>query len=461
MIHGAPLSTRACALVLVALAACHDHDHGHDHDHDDHSPAVVDAAPITNRVQIPAPVRQSLGITFAKAELRRVEETVRLAGSVDAQPAARRPFHANVPGTVTVHVSPFEAVEAGQLLVSVVSPELLEFRHHLHVAADGVGIAEDELRIESQLLREASASLRIAKERLARIRGAGASKADLSADVSRLEQRVGVLRVKVSAKKRALVRAEHRFEAELAAFATRVGMSVADLQGEGSEDPDHGDVVPPWEHLTRLELRASFAGVVSNLPVRTGAWVERGGLVAEVTNPTALWVVGRALASDVARLANGQRVTIAPSGLPGTEATKAVEGTLRVGVAGDDKRLTFPVFVELDEVAAWMRPGVTVFALVAVGGASEPELAVPMDALVRDGLETVFFRRDPADPDKAIRTVADLGPRDGRWAVVYSGVVPGDDIVIDGAYELKLASTAEPNVVGHFHADGTFHEGED
>ena len=47
---------------------------------------------------------------------------------------------------------------------------------------------------------------------------------------------------------------------------------------------------------------------------------------------------------------------------------------------------------------------------------------------------------------------------DGHWR---SDPARGE-IVLEGAYELKLASsrTSEP-LGGHFHADGTFHSGED
>jgi hypothetical protein len=54
---------------------------------------------------------------------------------------------------------------------------------------------------------------------------------------------------------------------------------------------------------------------------------------------------------------------------------------------------------------------------------------------------------------------ADLGIGDGKWVVVKSGVKEGDEVVLDGVYELKLASGGQggPDAGGHFHADGTFH----
>jgi len=77
-------------------------------------------------------------------------------------------------------------------------------------------------------------------------------------------------------------------------------------------------------------------------------------------------------------------------------------------------------------------------------------------------LMPVYFRRDPADPNKAIRVEADLGLDDGRWITVQSGLRVGDEVVLDGAFQLMLASASSGQEQGgHFHADGTFHAGED
>ena len=89
-------------------------------------------------------------------------------------------------------------------------------------------------------------------------------------------------------------------------------------------------------------------------------------------------------------------------------------------------------------------------------------LAIPESAIVRDGLDKVFFRRDPSNPDQVIRVVADLGATDNRWIEVKSGVRAGDEIVLGGVYPLMLASstTGETQKGGHFCGpDGTFHEG--
>src|SRR5688500_1197854 len=89
------------------------------------------------------------------------------------------------------------------------------------------------------------------------------------------------------------------------------------------------------------------------------------------------------------------------------------------------------------------------------GGA---ELAIPTSAIVKDELVHVFYRRDPNNPDKVIRMEADLGVNDGKWVAVQSGVKAGDEVVLEGVYELKLAGGGRgAGGGGHFHADGTWH----
>ena len=89
------------------------------------------------------------------------------------------------------------------------------------------------------------------------------------------------------------------------------------------------------------------------------------------------------------------------------------------------------------------------------------ELAVPLAAVQRDGLTPVIFRRVPDNPNQVMRLEADLGRDDGRWVELLSGVAEDDEIVLDGGFQLMLSSSGSIQKGGHFHADGTFHEGED
>ena len=115
----------------------------------------------------------------------------------------------------------------------------------------------------------------------------------------------------------------------------------------------------------------------------------------------------------------------------------------------------------------WAKAGVSAFLEVVTAGSTPgssnraaEQLAIPLKCVARDGTAAIIFRRDPADPNKAIRMEADLGLDDGRWVVIKSGVAEGNEIVLDGVYQLMVATSGSITKGGHFHPDGTFHEGD-
>ena len=128
------------------------------------------------------------------------------------------------------------------------------------------------------------------------------------------------------------------------------------------------------------------------------------------------------------------------------------------GGNADDR--TIDLYVTPKALLSWARPGVSAQLEVVTGSTSTPELAIPLAAVQRDGLMPVIFRRDTDNPNEAIRMEADLGLDDGRWVAVLSGLADGDEVVLDGGFQLMLAMSGSIEKGGHFHADGTFHEGE-
>jgi multidrug efflux pump subunit AcrA (membrane-fusion protein) len=137
-----------------------------------------------------------------------------------------------------------------------------------------------------------------------------------------------------------------------------------------------------------------------------------------------------------------------------------MSGVLRLGLAADAAERTIDLIVEPTPLASWARAGVAAHLEVTLEGTDAPQLAVPLTAVLRDGAVPVLFRRDPANPDRAIRLEADVGLSDGRWIVLESGVKEGDEVIIAGNYQLMLATSGTASKPGHFHSDGTFHDEE-
>ena len=424
------------------------------------SASAAELAQATNRIDVPPSVRRNLGITFAEVERRPVRQTLRLPGEFELRPEARHEYRALVPGRVELAVEQFERVEAGQVLLRIDSPRWQELRHEVVEAEGEIKLAEANLAVAEAAAEEVHQNRSFLEKRLERLEATSVRQIELEAERLNFEARLPRLEAEVRAREAELDEAREHYASILKVAASVTGLSVDELLEavEGYED-EHGHERVRWRNLEALEIRAEAGGVVQSLPRSSGGWAEAGELVMTVVDPQALRFRAHAPQSDLGRLQDGQEVRIAPPQGGSVNLQNAIAGTLRIGVEGHAGERTMPVYGMPDELAAWARPGVSAYLEVFVDGSDQPTLAIPASSLVRDELDTVFYRRDPSDPDKVYPVEADLGPSDGRWVAVYSGVTDGDEVVLDGAYALKMAGGQQQAPEGyHYHADGTLHK---
>lgn len=375
-----------------------DCDHGHDHD-------AAESA-----FEVPESAQRLLGLTFVTAEKRHVTGTVRFPGRFEWMPGARRVYGAAVPGAVEVRVRPPQRVNAGEVLFTVRSPEWVAKKGAAHEAEAALAL----VKAEAEALRR----------RLAQLADAGVRNAEL-------EQQFAV-------KEAEAVRAEGaRRNAEEALRAVRALCREQD---------------------GLLVVEARDAGVVERVSVDNGAWVETGAEVVCVTRADGLWFRAEGVSSELTRVRTGQDGFVEPLGKAKGDAA---HGKLELGLAADAAARTQPLYLLMQTLPEWALPG-GAGVLSAVVAESEPEsLALPEACVVVDGLARVVFVRDAKDGDRFLRTEVSLGASDGEWVEV-KGLKAGAAVVLDGAYELKLASPASggrQKAAGHFHADGQFHEG--
>jgi multidrug efflux pump subunit AcrA (membrane-fusion protein) len=123
-----------------------------------------------------------------------------------------------------------------------------------------------------------------------------------------------------------------------------------------------------------------------------------------------------------------------------------------------------PLYLVPEELPAWAAPGRAGVLSVEVEESAPESVALPHACVVTDGLRSVVFTRDAKEGHRFSQREVTLGASDGEWGEV-KGLEPGAAVVLDGAYELKLAAPAsagggQKKAAGHFHADGQFHEGE-
>ncbi len=377
----------AVAIVsLLVLGACG----GPDHEH--HQPTTAagaaDAAPVSNRIPIPAGVRSNLGITFATVEFRAVASTRRYPARFEPEADARRDYRAAIAGVVEPLVRPYQRIAAGDPLA--------------RIAGRGwAGLQREWLESRTETAQQ--------------------------------EDAVG----KARATRRALLTAQ---------IAAAAGIAIDD---------------PRLEELAvapALTIHARSAGLVEPTIAVSGSMVQEGDLLLATLDPTRVRLRASVPQGDLATLRESMPARIVPA----ADAWRdGIPARLAFGLEADPTLRTQDLIawpqLGADAVAPpWARAGVTALLEVRLAG-GDGELAIPIAATIRDGLDTILFRRDPADPDQVVRLVADLGARDGEWVEILSGVAEGDQVVVDGIYQLRLSGAGKAQLGGHFHSDGTFH----
>lgn len=379
-----------------------------------------DEAP-TNRIDIPATVRSNLGITFAKVERRNVANTIRVPGAFELQPLARHEYRMMLPGHIEFKVDQFDKVEVGTPLYRFRSPKLLELQAQVDLAQAS--------------LNQTQAKLRAAEARVNALAKAAFKRADLEAQVAELQADIA------------------KREAELRS-ATIAWSNATQAPGEEDESPAPRLLSDAW-----IEVRAKEPGVVEALAVTDGTFVDETTLILTTVDPTKVRFRAMGLQSDLSKLKNGQKVIIVPPQATGANINESIDAELMIGLDADPIQRTITLFANPLEQRPWSRPGVSAFLEVSTATTGGLVLTIPRSAVVKDGITHVFFKRDPMDPNKAIRVEADLGLDDGRWVEVKSELGPKDEVVLEGAYELKLASqqSGVSQKGGHFHADGSYH----
>lgn len=474
-----------CMILLVpfALIACDRGGGIDDSSAPESGTPSAEASGDSNRIAIPPSVRANLGISFVTVERRQIEQTLRAPGRFEYLPTARREYRTPLPGRVELLVQQFDRVEAGVALYRIDSRLWREMQQEVVEAEASLRRLEAKRTTFEPLWaaherHETSLheTVRVWEERveqLQSLREAGGGRINEMAEARSSLATTRAELANVQEKKAMLEADRAQTIAEIDAASARRNFlldSAAAIVGVPHESlievvrTDHGEE-PRWMTINTIEVHATESGVVESLGLTNGSWADEKSTVVSIVQPDKLRFRASGLQSDLGAMKEGLPARIVP---PTPTATgravrlqETMSGRLAIGLAGDPNDRTLELFVVPTELKSWARPGVTAQLEIVTDESAQSELAVPLAAVQRDGLHPVIFRRNPDNPNEAIRIEADLGMDDGRWVALLSGVRDGDEVVLDGAFQLMLATSGSIQKGGHFHPDGTFHEGED
>ena len=199
-----------------------------------------------------------------------------------------------------------------------------------------------------------------------------------------------------------------------------------------------------------IALKSPIAGTVVAVNGSAGAAVSEGQTVIHIAALDKLWLDARVPESDVGRIATPTGAFFRVDGAERATQLDVGRNARLIAFGGmiDKDTRTVPAVLEFDNPGGALRAGMTVRAQLYTGRSARG-VAIPALALVDDNGQPVVFVQKEGEAFE--RRVVQVGPRDGDWVAIQSGVAKGERVTTRGAYQVRLAATA-PAAMGHGHA---------
>ncbi|MBN1205545.1 MAG: efflux RND transporter periplasmic adaptor subunit [Myxococcaceae bacterium] len=389
--------TFLAALLVVAACKRGEGPHeeaGHAHEEEAGSHPEARDEPDDALVRIVPEMLRDLRVTQAPVEVRRGGEAVTVLGelAVDERTYAEvaPPLPARVSGVLA---APGERVKKGQPLVELQSAELGKARAELQAA-----LAHAEAARAAAERKRTLAAERIVAQREVQAAEAEASSAE--ADVA----------------------------------AARAALTALGAEGDGKAN----------EQGPRLTLRSPVEGTVLERNAVMGQMAEPSRALFRVGELSRLWLIVHAFERDAVRIQPESEARVVFTAFPGQDFSARVTF---VGQQVDAASRTIPVRLELANPDGLLRPGMSATAFIPLGEMGARIITVPAAALQR--LEDGWFVFIPQGAGVFERRAVGRGRTLGGEVEVLSGLRPGEQVVVDGAFLLKAEVEKSHGGGGH------------
>jgi cobalt-zinc-cadmium efflux system membrane fusion protein len=179
----------------------------------------------------------------------------------------------------------------------------------------------------------------------------------------------------------------------------------------------------------RYIIKAPLAGIISEQTVVLGQGVRAGDHLFEVVDIRQVWVFANLPIEQAQRFKEGDRGTILAKGRQPIEAPLAY-----IAPVADKATLTIQLRFDVDNRQGLLKPNEYVEVRLEEGSTSILAIPVTAPTLV-EGVRGVFVKHFN---DYRFNPVM-LGHESDGWIEVADGLTTGDEVVIEGVFDLKNA----------------------
>lgn len=193
--------------------------------------------------------------------------------------------------------------------------------------------------------------------------------------------------------------------------------------------------------VSTMDIFAEWGGTVLEKRKNVGDHVTEGSVIYVVSDLSKVWVDFDAYESDLPLVNIGDKMNFSISGIPG----KTFEGTITfIDPVFDPKTRVARVRVEMANRDGRLKP--QMFAkgsITTTNPSADDQLVIPQSAVLWTGRRSIVYVKQAEDEQAgAVFQMQEvvLGPAIGSSYVVESGLAPGSEIVVNGAFTVDAAA---------------------
>ncbi|MEW6207251.1 MAG: efflux RND transporter periplasmic adaptor subunit [Acidobacteriota bacterium] len=279
--------------------------------------------------------------------------------------------------------------------------------------------------------------------------------ARIEAERRRLRQAANEADVRLSQAKTEYERAQRLYErkayslrqlqaAEADYKAAQANHAAADEQlkalSDGSAEKLVGVGVP-----TSYAVRAPISGTVVKVSKAMGEQVAAGEAIIEIVNLDTVWVEAPIFERDLSFLTREAKPVFSTPSYPGVEFSGAI---LDIGAVINEQSRAATVTFEVPNRDRTLRIGMQANVRLDAGEGAEA-LIIPKEAVLdNEGKKIVYVL---LSGEEFQRREVSVGDEYGNKVAVLSGLEPGERVVTQGAYQIRLQELRPADAGAHSH----------
>ncbi|HEY1083576.1 MAG TPA: efflux RND transporter periplasmic adaptor subunit [Prosthecobacter sp.] len=226
-----------------------------------------------------------------------------------------------------------------------------------------------------------------------------------------------------------------------AVVSSRIPGRAVSVAAKPNEDVKKGDEVAaiesrqPGDPPPVIKLEAPISGMISKVSIVQGQPVSPDDALVEIIDLATIEAAAQVPQHLAGKLTRGQTSHISIPSLPG----KVFEAKLaHIAALADNQTGTIEAAFHVENPNLLLRPGMKAEFNIVVSR-REGVMSIPRAAVQGDVAERFVYIKDYELKNAFVKTPVVLGAQNDQFVEVLEGLLPGDEVVVAGAYALGFA----------------------